>query len=98
MSSRHALALAITNAPWRQQIDETTLRAVLVGDGPLSPWALHVATFFGEAPVAAIERFLATHNVPLTKARAVCRQACALTGERCSAFEAWADELDQAAT
>lgn len=97
MPSRHALALAITNAPWRQQIDEATLRAVLLGIEPLSPWALHVATFFGEAPMAAIERFLATHSVPLANARAVCTEACALTGERCSAFEAWANELDEAA-
>lgn len=87
------VVLATVNASWRRELGASELLACLRGTAPVADWADHLATFFTEVPLEAIERYIAAHRLPAERVLAAYRAVREITGEENPGLEKWLGEL-----
>lgn len=87
------LVLNCVNASLARPIDADTLAASLAGIAPREPWLAHLAAFFTETPLNAIEDFASARGVSPDALRDAYRTVTCTLGESSHDVEAWLESL-----
>jgi hypothetical protein len=95
-ASIDALVLGTVNAPYKREIDVRAL-SVCLRHGDMSPWLVHLATFFTDVSPALVLRFAHAHDISISDLRRSYIDIKTRTGERNPSFEAVIDAVADAA-